>query len=182
MLRTLMFTLSLFAAGLYANAYANENADLDLVQNSETLSILSVAYSHPKEMSSCGLLRQRAIERMKVIRELEVADILDSNNLLTNKYFLDANVWQDEVVAVLVTATLSEGLAEQLRVYGLPGTFLELNGPGVVWHSYLSQMPEGLSYSFDLERRLVEVRYQVYQNIFCDESQAQPKVIWHRKF
>jgi hypothetical protein len=147
----------------------------------DPLQVMRVDYRPSAESPSCGLLRQRALEREKVLRELKIlmADrltgenqsLLLMNTLLGNKFFLAPEVWQDESVEVDLYAFVPKALEERLRSDGLESIFLSLKGPGVFWKSLVGQFPW---VEYLPEKKLLHLKYFIYQNTFCGEESLPP--------
>jgi hypothetical protein len=142
-----------------------------------------VSYSPAAQSISCQLLRQRELERAKVIRELDYlsADesrVALSNNLLSNKLFLPDEVWRDASVSVELKVQVPQALADQISMHGLGKTSLITEGPGFVWQSYTTQLPEEFTIQYDAAAQILDLRYLVYQNVYCLDELWTPRVSW----
>lgn len=157
-----------------------------LKSGAETLGLVDVEYTSPPAAVSCGLLRQRELERLKVIRELEhltvtaqkgqALGLLEVNNLLTNKLFMPTEDWSDEVVSVLVTVRKAGPGMERSLGQGFDQTFLVVRGPGFIWQSFANQLPPGMSVEDAGE--FLKIRYLTYRNVLCLDRLENPTVEW----
>lgn len=155
---------------------------------SETLELAGVEYLKPKESASCGLLRQREIERQKVIRELDHLGklaikgqgraLLQTGNLLTNKMFMPDDAWRDLNFQVTVFAKMSPAMVQEVRKDGADLLYFSIHGPGVVWQSYAYQVPSELEIEVDLTAQRLRISYPTYLNVLCSTPLSAPVVEW----
>jgi hypothetical protein len=148
--------------------------------HAEVLETAEVRYLPPPAAPSCGLLRQREAERVKVIREqahLLGRELPLVNQLLLNKLFMPGDTWRDESVFVRVAVKISDEMNREIERSGLDGIYLALDAPGLTWQSYAFQTPGGMDVSMDGEGRLL-ITYWTYLNVLCLEKLDRPVIEW----
>lgn len=151
---------------------------------SEALTVGRVEYNHPADRGSCGLLRAREQERLKVIREMihlnglakngRTNALLLSNTLIVNKLFMPREVWNDVHAEVTMTVAVPEKMQHEIRQIGLGRVFLSFRAPGLVWHSYLNQLPREMEVSVDANLSQLSIRYFTYLTVTCLDLPAAP--------
>lgn len=156
--------------------------------HAEVLQVESVQYTKPAQSASCGLLKQRELERQKVIRELEYlqklaakgksAAILLGNNLLVNKLFMPNETWRDLNAQVSVTVKIPDLMMQEITASGARNLYLAVVGPGFVWQSFAFQIPPEMAVRVDTEAKLLHVQYHTYLNVICLEKLKEPRIEW----
>lgn len=156
--------------------------------HSEPLELAAVSYEQPPQTASCGLLRHRELERLKVIRELnhlnktaaksDKGALLLANNLMVNKMFMPKETWVDLEAHVAITVKIPEAMKKEIEALGLGTVFLIVDGPGFIWQSHAYQLPNEMSVHTDPDNSLLHVRYVTYLNSLCLGKISEPKVEW----
>lgn len=152
----------------------------------EVLQLVDFRFHRPADSPSCGLLKHRERERLKVIRELEYLTkktkdakaLLLSNNLLVNKLFMPNETWRDLTGEVFSTVRIPEAMLSEILRLGAGNIFLITRGPGFIWHSFAYQLPDGMSIQIDLPNKLLHIRFLTYLNVVCLGEPAPPVVEW----
>lgn len=155
----------------------------------EILPLTGVQYLRPIQSASCGLLKQRELEREKVIRELEYLNklakqgkstaLLLANNLLLNKLFMPNETWRDQSARVVVQLNIPEGVVSEIAASGVGNLYLAIHGPGFVWQSFAYQIPPEMSVSVDMAAKTMQIEYLTYLNVIClGDKLVPPQVEW----
>ena len=152
------------------------------------LEVVDVQYRLPPQGASCGLLHQREIERLKVIRELahltrKMKDHRSAQEAMAEyrhwlkKLFMPRQDWAEESTEIAITLRPPQELIEQWKQHGPSTLFLVTTGPGFVWQSFADQLPPNMSISLTAEN-LLEVRYLTYLNAVCDPDLTPVEIGW----
>lgn len=136
----------------------------------ENLNVLDFEVRIPDKAPSCTLLKHRALERQKVIRELDHLqhnEILQLNQLLTNKLFIDKKIWQDASVPVWFSVEVPDSIAATIESKGFDNMVFSLKGAGLNWTSYSWQTPTGYELEYDPTQKIIYGHYLIYHVELC---------------
>ncbi len=149
----------------------------------QPLTVTDVQFRAPERAASCGLLRQREKERLKVIRELSfltqkpgTIDDRSTYEYWLKKLFMPPEDWIELSTEVVMTVIAPEKLRLQAQTEGLGSVFLITRGPGFVWQSYADQLPPEMSIELDGEYLIV--RYFTYLTTVCDPNLQPVTIDW----
>lgn len=145
-------------------------------KDSVNISLVSTEYVLPSEqtMPSCQIFYHRRREREKVLREklhnLKVAgfnvDLFLKDQYITNKFFLEKQLWRDELVTMINTWELPEGLQNELKTLGAQ-TFLRLNSDGIDWQEKMLFFPQDVLFFVDENKKTLQTQHQIYYADYC---------------
>lgn len=139
------------------------------VCQAEMLSVGNVEYIVQPGSPSCKILRHRAKEREKVLRESA-----------HEKHFLDREQWTERTSIVQFSADLPYGFDRYVIDKGLSSVLFRIRGPGIHWKSYATQPPEDLFIELDWQNRRIHVEYKIYQSEICAADPLPPVMEWIR--
>jgi len=160
---------------------------ISMTAPAETLELTSVHYFMPKSAPSCGLLHQRELEREKVMRELaetmkrlktDERELISLKCLLTNKWFMPDDTWVDDSVDVGVSVVIPPAMKAEIAQLGFANIFISTRGPGFVWQSLASQLPDEVSMLLDSDGQHLNIHYPTYLNSSCERPLRDPVVEW----
>lgn len=154
----------------------------------QPLSVDSVKFELVSHRPSCRLLKYRALEREKVIRELKhlmgldsddsAAHFMDLDYLINNKLFLDHSLWDDYSARIRFEVKIDDNFKNAANQYSFNNLFISLNAPGLSWTSHPDQTPQELSIEYNKESGLITVSYPLYLNSYCLSASESPEVRW----
>jgi hypothetical protein len=160
---------------------------ISIVAPAETLELTSTEYLAPPAAPSCGLLHQRELEREKVMREFvylmgtlrkNERALVPLNCLMTNKFFMPKDTWEDDSVEVAVTAKISDEMRAEIKRIGFKNVFIRTDGPGFIWQSEAGQLPDEVSIIEDPDGQDLDIRYKTYLNAACERPLRPTTVEW----
>lgn len=135
---------------------------------------------------SCLLLKHRAKERQKVIREIRhlmgittsnpVTKFMEEDTLIKNKVFLDEKLWNAPAVEVVFRAKITKQMKEATLEHGFDNIILSVRSNGFSWTSHPQQFPKDVTLSYN--DRILQIRYPIYMNSYCEDPQDEPSVQW----
>lgn len=156
--------------------------------SNQNLSIQNMNIETLVETPSCLLLKHRDLEREKVIRELKhiykmtsddpIAYLMESNQLVHNKLFMDKELWSAPVVKIGFHSSVSKKLADAIVQYGINQILFSIKGEGVTWTSYPHQTPNDIQFNYDQEKQLLAVEYHVYMSVLCVSDPVPLQLRW----
>lgn len=151
------------------------------------LNVENVRYQKLSEGVSCKLLQHRKLEREKILRERYYLDeILDNqslkslifkNQFLSNQYFIDSSLWDDDLIEVHFQVNITDDLAETISNHGIDQVFFSARGTGFHWSSFSANFPEGFEIN-QIDEELLDVRYLIYRGDYCHLELKEPELSW----
>ncbi len=137
------------------------------------------------EAPSCGLMRARAEQRKKLIREYRhyvenlPADFDEFfvDSFLLNRYFLDYDLWNAETVEVEHRWLVPEDAKADL-FSRKDETYFWLESDGINWVATHSMFPEEAQFEFRAESNEVVTYHTTYFVDSCD-PQKTPRMRWY---
>ncbi len=137
------------------------------------------------EAPSCGLMRARAEQRKKLIREYRhyvgnlPADFDDFfvDSFLLNRYFLDYDLWNAETIEVEHRWLVPEEVAADL-FNRKDETYFWLESDGINWVATQEMYPEEAQFEFRAESNEVVTYHTTYYVDFCEPQEA-PRMRWY---
>ncbi len=159
-----------------------------LAMASYDIKIQSVQYQSLMDSPSCELLYHRQLERSKVIREAiyllgldeesSQAKIMQQNTLITNKLFLDKNIWEDLITEVTITAQIDSLLLKAINSEGLDKLYFSIKGPGLAWSSLGSSMSEDIKFDYSTLEQKIIISYPIYKGDECQKENVPVEIHW----
>ena len=147
---------------------------------SSTDYIVDAASEHP----SCGLFQKRRDEREKVLREImhHLSKNKKSNSYLledryiTNKYFLDKNLWMDETVKIVHTWNVSDDFIENYTKNSNL-MVMQLKSDGILWIEKIAFFPDDVEFIMDEKNKTLMTIHSAYYIDYC-KPQVTPRLEW----
>ena len=134
--------------------------------------------SNPQSLPSCQIVGHRRREREKVLRELAHnlqkknihTDLLLKDRYIINKFFFEEALWNDEVVTIVNTWSLTSDLLKELELIGFE-TFLRLEGDGILWQEKMNFFPDEVTLSWNQEQNTLVTHHTTYYADYCQPRQ-----------